>query len=56
MIDDCENPDEIAAKIRYNLENSNAERLLAGLDGESDSWKKRSEALEAKLSELVMKK
>ena len=55
-IDNCEDPDEIAGKIRYNLEHSNAGRLLASLDGESDSWKERSRALYAKLSELVMKR
>ncbi|MCR5687545.1 MAG: glycosyltransferase family 4 protein [Lachnospiraceae bacterium] len=56
VIDDCEDPDEIAGKIRYNLENSNAKRLYAALSGESDSWKERARALESLMSELVLKK
>ena len=56
VIDDCEDPDEIAAKIKYLIENSNAKRLIADLEWESNSWKVRSRELTAKLSGLVLKK
>ena len=55
VINDCDDIEEIAEKIRYNMEYSNAERLLAGIDWESYSWKARSRALIQKLSELVSK-
>lgn len=53
VIENYNDPDEIAEKIRYNLEHSNAERLMANFERESDSWKERSRALESKLSKLV---
>ena len=56
IIENYEDPDEIAGKIRYNLEHPNAGRLVAGLKQESHSWKERSRVLESKLSELVLKK
>ena len=56
IIENCEDTDEIAEKIRYNLEHSNVERLIAGLYGESNTWKERSRALESKLLKLVQKK
>ena len=56
IIENYEDPDEIAGKIRYNLEHPNAGRLVAGLKQESHSWKERSRVLVSKLSELVLKK
>ena len=53
VIDKYDDPEEIAAKIKFILENPNAKRLCGGLDKESYSWKARSRALEAKLSELI---
>ena len=53
VIENFDDADEIAEKIRYNLEHSNAKRLIAGLERESDSWKERSRALELKLLKLV---
>lgn len=54
VIDKYDDPDEIAEKIRYNLANDNAARLLAGIDGESCSWKTVSDTLISKLSKLVL--
>ncbi len=51
-----DDPEEIAAKIRYLLENPNAERLSAGFDWENHSWKTVSTALVSKLSKLVLEK
>ena len=56
VIEDYEDPDEIARKIRHVIENSNAERLIADLEWESNSWKVRSKALVSKLSKLVLQK
>ena len=56
IIDKYDDPSGIASKIKYLLENPNAERLKAGIDAESYSWKSRSRVLAAKLSELVLKK
>ena len=56
VIDNFDDPDEIAEKIRFNLENPNAERLIACIDGESCSWKAKSDALTLKLSKLVLSK
>lgn len=56
VIEKYDDPDEIAQKIRINLENSNAKRLVADLEWESNSWKVRSMALTSKLSELVLKR
>ncbi len=53
VIERYDDPKEIARKIVYNLEHSNVDRLTAGLERESDSWKERSRALEAKLLKLV---
>ncbi len=54
VIEKYDDPDEIASKIRYLLENSNAKRLIADLEWESNSWKTRSKALVSKLSKLVL--
>ena len=54
IIENYDDPEEIAEKIRFNLENSNAARLLAGIDGESCSWKTVSDTLISKLSKLVL--
>ncbi len=56
VIEHFDDPDEIASKIRYNLENPNAERLYEGIDREKSSWKTAAESLTKKLSELVLKK
>ena len=56
VIKNCDDPDEIAAKIKHTLENPNAERLIGGIDITRCSWKERSAALTSKLSELVLKK
>lgn len=47
---------EIADKIRYLLENPNAERLVSSIEWEKCSWKARSMSLQQKLSELVLRK
>lgn len=54
VIERFDDPGEIARKIRTILEEPNAERLAAGIEWESDSWKERSRALEEKLSQLVL--
>ena len=56
VIDNYDDPDEIANKIRYITQNSNAQRLVGDLEWESNSWKIRSRDLTRKLSELVLKK
>ena len=56
VIENYDDPDEIAEKIRVTLENSNAKRLIADLEWESNSWKARSRALTSKLSKLVLEK
>ena len=56
VIERFDDPDEIASKIRYNLENPNAQRLMGRIDRESYSWRSRSIQLTKKLSELVSKK
>ncbi|MCR5673747.1 MAG: glycosyltransferase family 4 protein [Lachnospiraceae bacterium] len=56
VIDNYDDPDEIASKIRFIVENSNAKRLVADLEWESNSWKTRSRDLKGKLSQLVLKK
>ena len=56
VIERYDDPCEIAEKIRFNLENSNAKRLVADLEWESNSWKVRSRELVSKLSRLVSKK
>ena len=56
VIERYDDPEEIAAKIRYLLENPNAERLSAGFDWERCSWKTVSRALVSKLSKLVSEK
>ncbi len=55
VIENYDDPDEIAEKIRINVERSNAKRLIDDLEWESNSWKARSMALTSKLSELVLK-
>ena len=50
IIDNCEDPEEIARKIKGLIEDPNAARLAQGIDMESCSWKKRSEELMSKLS------
>ncbi len=56
VIDNCEDPEEIAEKIKHILESPNAGRLLDGIDIKRYSWKERSQALVQLLSELVLKK
>ncbi len=56
IIEKYDDPDEIAAKIRYLMDHPNAQRLTDSIEWESVSWKTRSEALVSKLSELVLKK
>lgn len=56
VIERYDDPDEIAAKIRYNLENPNAQRLNGRINRESYSWRSRSIQLSEKLSALVSKK
>ena len=53
IIENYDDVDEIAEKIRFNLNTPNASRLIEGLKQESDSWKERSRALESKLLKLV---
>lgn len=48
-----DDPKEIAQKIQYLLHNSNSERLVKGIDWESNTWKRRSETLVEKLSALL---
>ncbi len=55
-IEHCDDPDEIASKIRDLIENPNAARLAEGIDIESVSWERRCEELLAKLSDLVSKR
>ena len=56
VIENYDDPDEIAEKIRITLGSSNAKRLIADLEWESNSWKARSRALTSKLSKLVLEK
>ena len=56
VIENYEDADEIAEKIRRLLGESNAKRLVADLEWESNSWKVRSAALTSKLSKLVLEK
>ncbi len=56
VIQNYDDPDEIAEKIKVTIENSNAKRLIADLEWESNSWKARSRALTSKLSKLVLEK
>ncbi len=56
IINRYDDPDEIAAKIKGLLEESNVKRLIADLEWESNSWKMRSRALVSKLSKLVLEK
>ena len=56
VIENYEDADEIAEKIRHLLGESNAKRLVADLEWESNSWKVRSSALTSKLSKLVLGK
>lgn len=53
VIDNCEDENEIAEKIKKLIDNPNASRLAAGIDRESNSWKVRSQILLEKLSKLV---
>ena len=56
VIEKFDDPEEIASKIRYLLENPNAQRLSESIKWESVSWKTRSSDLASKLSALVLKK
>ena len=56
IIENCEDPYEIAGKIKYLLENPNASRLEEGIKWESNTWKTRSQTLSEKLSQLILKK
>ena len=53
MINDYNNPQEIADKIRNLIDNPNNNRLRSGIEWENNSWKARSKTLQRKLSELV---
>lgn len=53
VVNDCEDIDELAEKIRILLENPNNERLCKGIDWENNTWEIRSRTLIEKLSELV---
>lgn len=52
IINNYNDADEIAEKIKHLLQNSNAERLAAGIDLESCSWKARSAQLYQKLQAM----
>ena len=56
MINNYDDPDEIAFKIKNLIENPNAARLAEGIDRESCSWERRSLELVSKLSDLVLKR
>ena len=52
IINNYNDADEIAEKIKHLLQNPNAERLAAGIDLESCSWKARSAQLYQKLQDF----
>ena len=56
LIERYDDPEEIAEKIKRLLTEPNGERLISHIDGESCSWKVRSEALTQVLSQLVLKR
>lgn len=56
VIEDFEDPAEIAQKIKNLREKSNAGRLLGELNWEKNTWKMRSQMLLSKLSELAKMK
>lgn len=51
IIENCDDEREIADKIKYLLENPNADRLIKEIDRESNTWKTRSRTLLEKLSQ-----
>ncbi len=53
VIQEYDDPHEIASKIRIILEEPNAKRLADSVEWELDSWKERSALLCAKLSKLI---
>ena len=53
VIENFEDPHEIASKIKHILNEPNAARLQEGIDRETYSWKERSAALERMLSKLA---
>ncbi len=53
LIRNTRDPEEIAYKMKSLLEAGNHDRLLASIDTESVSWKKRSKLLVRKLGELA---
>ena len=55
IINNYNDPVEIAEKIKNILENPNAERLLSGIDFDKYSWNARGEALCLKLQEMLKK-
>ena len=54
IIENCDDEKEIADKIKYLLENPNAERLLKEIDREPNTWKTRSRTLLEKLSQMSL--
>lgn len=53
IINDCEDAEEIAEKIKLCLMESNAGRLLDSIDTEQTSWESRARGLMAKLGRLA---
>lgn len=56
IINDTEDIDEIASKIRYLMQDSNNNRLIESIDKESASWKARSGQLQTILKDLIERK
>ncbi len=56
VIQNPEDPEEIAEKLAYLLEHENHSRLLVELDKESTSWEARAKELQTILSQLKEKK
>ena len=56
VIERYDDPDEIAEKIKRLLTEPNGKRLISYINGESCSWKVRSETLTQVLSQLVLKR
>ena len=52
IIEDCEDPKEIAEKIRGALGSKNAARFCGAFDREASTWEKRTEELMTKLRSL----
>lgn len=56
IVDNYDDPEEIAQKIEYLLEHENHSRLLVELDKESTSWEARAQELQTILNQLKEKK